>query len=84
MCKAFAFCQAWWDLTLPITDCFGSVGWRQVTIEKQREAFRKALMEVEDWLYTDGEAEKAPVFRCACMRCCFKMALEPFKLLVSR
>ena len=22
-------------------------------------------MEVEDWLYTDGEAEKAPVFRCA-------------------
>ncbi|EIE21504.1 HSP70-domain-containing protein [Coccomyxa subellipsoidea C-169] len=35
----------------------------QVTTEKQREAFRKALMEVEDWLYTDGEAEKAPVFR---------------------
>lgn len=68
MCKAFAFCQAWWDLTLSITDCFGSVGWRQVTTEKQREAFRKALMEVEDWLYTDGEAEKAPVFRCACMR----------------
>lgn len=36
-----------------------------MTTEKQREAFRKALMEVEDWLYTDGEADKAPVFRCA-------------------
>lgn len=45
----------------------------QVTTEKQREAFRKALMEVEDWLYTDGEAEKAPVFRWAA--CCLSHTL---------
>ena len=37
----------------------------QVTTEKQREAFRKELAQAEDWLYEDGAAQSAPVFRYA-------------------
>ena len=37
----------------------------QVTTEKQREAFKKELAQAEDWLYEDGEAQAAPVFKYA-------------------
>ena len=37
----------------------------QVTTEKQREAFKKELVQAEDWLYEDGAAQSGPVFRYA-------------------
>ena len=36
---------------------------RQVTTDDQRSSFREALMDAEDWLYGDGEAEVASGFR---------------------
>ena len=38
-------------------------GLAQVTTEKQREAFQKELAQAEDWLYEDGEAQPAAVFK---------------------
>ena len=35
----------------------------QVTTEKQRDSFRKELAQAEDWLYEDGEAQPAAVFK---------------------
>lgn len=37
----------------------------QVTTEEQRDSFSQALADAEDWLYSDGEAEPAAVFRWA-------------------
>lgn len=37
----------------------------QVTTEKQREAFKEELAQTEDWLYEDGEAQSAAVFKYA-------------------
>ena len=36
----------------------------QVTTEAEREAFQASLSDAEDWLYSDGEGEAAPAFRC--------------------
>lgn len=35
-----------------------------VTTSQQRDSFHAALSEVEEWLYDQGEHEKAPLFRC--------------------
>ena len=35
-----------------------------VTTLQQRESFHAALSAVEEWLYDQGEHEKAPLFRC--------------------
>ncbi|KIZ04287.1 hypothetical protein MNEG_3673 [Monoraphidium neglectum] len=37
--------------------------WQEVSTEEQRSDFREALMDAEDWLYGDGEAEAAAGFR---------------------
>ncbi len=35
----------------------------QVTTEEQREAFKNELVQTEDWLYEDGEAQTVAVFK---------------------
>ncbi|KAI8464405.1 MAG: Hsp70 protein-domain-containing protein [Monoraphidium minutum] len=37
--------------------------WQAVTTDDQRSTFRESLMDAEDWLYGDGEAEAAAGFR---------------------